>query len=48
MRRGPSPRAVVLALALTTFLQWLGTSAILPLLPLWVKRNGGSDTWPGR
>lgn len=47
MRRGPSPRAVVLALGLTTFLQWIGASALLPLLPLWVKHNGGTDAVAG-
>jgi MFS transporter, DHA1 family, multidrug resistance protein len=44
---GPGPRAVVLALGLTTFLQWLGASAILPLLPLWVTHHGGSDALAG-
>jgi MFS family permease len=47
VRRAPSPRAVVLALGLTTFLQWIGASAILPLLPLWVRHNGGSDAVAG-
>ncbi|HXW34887.1 MAG TPA: MFS transporter [Acidimicrobiales bacterium] len=43
----PNHRTLVLALSFTTFLQWLGASALLPLLPLWVRHNGGSDALAG-
>ena|GEM_PF-5932758 len=35
---------LVRALALTTLLLWLGASCILPLLPEYLRRHGGSDT----
>ncbi len=42
-----SERRVVRALALTSFLQWLGASAMLPLLPVFVRHRGGSDAVVG-
>jgi DHA1 family multidrug resistance protein-like MFS transporter len=41
------PDRLVRALALTTFLQWFGASAILPLLPVFVRQRGGSDAVVG-
>ena len=42
-----STERLVRALALTTFLLWLGASSILPLLPEYLRRRGGSDTTVG-
>ncbi|HMD45936.1 MAG TPA: MFS transporter, partial [Acidimicrobiales bacterium] len=41
------PDRLVRALALTTFLQWFGASAILPLLPVYLRQRGGSDAVVG-
>jgi DHA1 family multidrug resistance protein-like MFS transporter len=38
---------LVRSLSLVIFLQWLGASAILPLLPLYLRREGGSDQMVG-
>ena len=38
---------LVRALALTTFLQWFGASAILPLLPVYLRHRGASDAVVG-
>jgi DHA1 family multidrug resistance protein-like MFS transporter len=38
---------LVRTLAATTFLLWLGASAILPLLPEYLRRHGGSDATVG-
>ncbi|HEX3946168.1 MAG TPA: MFS transporter [Acidimicrobiales bacterium] len=38
---------LVRALALTTFLLWLGASTILPLLPEYLRHRGGSDATVG-
>jgi DHA1 family multidrug resistance protein-like MFS transporter len=35
------------ALTTATFLQWLGASAVLPLLPLYLRRHGTSDAMVG-
>jgi MFS transporter, DHA1 family, multidrug resistance protein len=43
----PSVERLVRALALTTFVLWLGASAILPLLPEYLRRHGGSDAVVG-
>jgi MFS transporter, DHA1 family, multidrug resistance protein len=40
-------RSLVRALALTTFLLWLGASAILPLLPEYLRDRGASDALVG-
>ncbi|MHB1777163.1 MAG: MFS transporter [Acidimicrobiales bacterium] len=40
-------RRLVRALALATFLQWIGAGAILPLLPVYLRQHGGSDTVVG-
>jgi DHA1 family multidrug resistance protein-like MFS transporter len=42
-----SVERLVRALALTTFLLWVGASAILPLLPEYLKRHGASDALVG-
>jgi MFS transporter, DHA1 family, multidrug resistance protein len=38
---------LVRSLSLVVFLQWLGASAILPLLPLYLRNEGGSDQMVG-
>jgi len=43
----PGAERLVRALALTTFLQWFGASAILPLLPVYLRQRGGSDAVVG-
>jgi DHA1 family multidrug resistance protein-like MFS transporter len=43
----PSVDRLVRALALTTFVLWLGASSILPLLPEFLRRHGGSDAIVG-
>ena len=40
-------QALVRALALTTFLLWLGASAILPLLPEYLRDRGATDALVG-
>ena len=42
-----SSARLVQALAATTFLLWLGASSILPLLPEYLRRRGGSDAMVG-
>jgi DHA1 family multidrug resistance protein-like MFS transporter len=37
----------IAALTTATFLQWLGASAVLPLLPLYLRRHGTSDAMVG-
>lgn len=44
---GDPSRRTVRALVATTFLQWLGASAMLPLLPLFLRHHGGSDALVG-
>ena len=42
---GTTPRSgshVVGGLAVVVFLQWLGASAVIPMLPVYVRREGGS------
>ena len=43
----PSTDRLVRALAVTTFLLWLGASTILPLLPEYLRDQGGSDATVG-
>ena len=38
---------LVRSLTLAIFLQWLGASAVLPLLPIYLRDRGGSDTGSG-
>ena len=38
---------LVRALTIAIFLQWLGASAILPMLPLFLRQRGGSDAAVG-
>lgn len=38
---------LVAGVALASFLQWLGSSAVLPLLPLYLQRRGSSDAMVG-
>lgn len=49
-RPGPVRRVSVLligALAAASFLQWTGSSAVLPLLPMYLVRRGSSDAMVG-
>lgn len=43
----PGIRRLVGVLSLATFLQWAGASAILPMLPLYLRRQGSSDALVG-
>jgi MFS family permease len=43
----PQARRIVLALSVSVFLEWLGASAILPLLPLFLRQRGSSDVLVG-
>jgi MFS family permease len=43
----PKARGVVAALSVSVFLEWLGASAILPLLPLFLRQRGSSDALVG-
>jgi DHA1 family multidrug resistance protein-like MFS transporter len=43
----PSVDRLVRALALTTFVLWLGASSLLPLLPEYLRGRGGSDAVVG-
>ncbi len=43
----PSVAGLVRSLSVAVVLQWVGAGAILPLLPLYVKVHGGSDTIVG-
>jgi MFS family permease len=47
MRSGLDADRLVQLLAAATCLSWIGAGAILPLLPLYVKRHGGSDALVG-
>jgi MFS family permease len=38
---------LVRTLTVTIFLQWLGATAIVPMLPIYIRRLGGSDTLAG-
>ena len=40
-------RHLVRTLTVTVFLQWMGATAIVPLLPLYVRSLGGSDAMAG-
>lgn len=40
-------RRLVRGLSLTVFLQWFGASAIIPMLPLYIRQRGGTDTLAG-
>jgi MFS transporter, DHA1 family, multidrug resistance protein len=44
---GDGTGRLVRTLAATTFLLWLGASAILPLLPAYLRQRGGSDAMVG-
>ncbi len=44
---GEGHRRLVLAVALATFLQWAGASAVLPMLPLKLRGEGASDPLVG-
>ena len=44
---GDGAARLVRTLTATIFLQWLGASAIIPMLPVFVRRLGGSDAAAG-
>jgi MFS transporter, DHA1 family, multidrug resistance protein len=44
---GDRATRLVRTLTATVFLQWLGASAIIPMLPVFVRRLGGSDVAAG-
>ena len=46
-RDGGGSDHLVRSLSLVIFLQWLGASAMLPLLPLYLRGQGGSDQMVG-
>lgn len=43
----PAYLPFVAALSAATFLQWLGAGAVLPLLPIYLRRHGTSDAMVG-
>jgi DHA1 family multidrug resistance protein-like MFS transporter len=43
----PSADRLVRGLALAVFLQWFGASAIIPMLPEYIRHRGGSDSLAG-
>jgi MFS family permease len=43
----PRVKGIVLALAASSFVEWVGASALLPLLPLFLRQHGSSDTMVG-
>jgi MFS family permease len=45
--QGPGIDRLIRSLSLATFLQWLGASAFLPLLPEYLRQRGGSDAVVG-
>ncbi|MEJ2578520.1 MAG: MFS transporter [Kineosporiaceae bacterium] len=45
--RRSSVITLVAGISLASFLQWLGSSAVLPLLPLYLQRRGSTDTMVG-
>lgn len=45
--RGRQPVGVLAALVGSTALQWLGAGAVLPLLPLYLRREGAGDAMVG-
>ncbi len=44
---GDPPARLVRTLTVTVFLQWLGATAIVPMLPVYVRRLGGTDALAG-
>ena len=44
---GDPTTPLVRTLTITIFLQWLGATAIVPMLPIYIRRLGGSDTLAG-
>ena len=55
IRRDPVPTPagadgsarLIRTLTLTVFLQWMGATAIVPMLPVYIRRLGGSDALAG-
>jgi DHA1 family multidrug resistance protein-like MFS transporter len=43
----PQARRVVVALSISTFIEWFGAGAVLPLLPLYLRDRGASDLLVG-
>lgn len=40
-------RRLIRTLTLTVFLQWMGASAIVPMLPVYIRHLGGTDALAG-
>lgn len=45
--KGLPVRRVVAALSVSTFVEWAGASAVIPLLPIYLRHHGASDTVVG-
>ncbi len=45
--RRPSSVRLIRILTVTVFLQWLGATSIVPMLPVYIRRLGGSDLLAG-
>lgn len=44
---GDRSRRLVRTLTLTVFLQWMGATAIVPMLPVYIRKLGGTDALAG-
>ena len=44
---GDASATLIRTLTITIFLQWLGATAIVPMLPIYIRRLGGSDALAG-
>ncbi|MGO8872275.1 MAG: MFS transporter [Acidimicrobiales bacterium] len=44
---GDRPTRLIRTLTLTVFLQWMGATAIVPMLPVYIRRLGGTDALAG-
>ncbi|MGB7050602.1 MAG: MFS transporter, partial [Acidimicrobiales bacterium] len=45
--KGDASASLIRTLAVTIFLQWLGATAIVPMLPIYIRHLGGSDALAG-
>ena len=44
---GDASASLIRTLTVTIFLQWLGATAIVPMLPIYIRHLGGSDALAG-
>ena len=42
-----SPSRLIRTLTVTVFLQWMGATALVPMLPVYIRHLGGSDALAG-